>query len=408
MAAAEGSEAVSKPETTASSASSADSSSASSAASSSAAADDAASAEIVASALAGSMASALRLPVVDSDLDDERSLSASRCSRFTRCLGEARVDVGRLRTLAWAGVPHRFRAVTWQCLLGYRPLENAAAAAMLEKRRREYADDVRRHLKSKTGVYRTEPEQRLLRQVLVDVPRTLPSIALVHAAPVQRALERLLFLWAVRHPASGYVQGMNDIAALLFVVFLAPFAGCKSKVAEGATKAVLAAVEADVFHCLARLLDGIQDHYTPDQPGIQRVIHNVGELLVRIDAPLAAHVEAQGFSLMQLIFPWINCLLLRELPLPVALRLWDTYFAEGGGEGGSGAGAAGFEEFHTYVCAAILAHFSEEMRAREKTDLVEFVQSIPTRSWRVRDVESVLSQAYIFKSTFGGAKGHLE
>ena len=35
--------------------------------------------------------------------------------------------------------------------------------------------------------------------------------------------ERILFIWAIRHPASGYVQGMNDLVTPFFVVFLSEF-----------------------------------------------------------------------------------------------------------------------------------------------------------------------------------------
>lgn len=31
---------------------------------------------------------------------------------------------------------------------------------------------------------------------------------------------RLLFVWSMRNPASAYVQGINDLAAPLLVVFL--------------------------------------------------------------------------------------------------------------------------------------------------------------------------------------------
>ena len=32
--------------------------------------------------------------------------------------------------------------------------------------------------------------------------------------------QRILFIWAIRHPASGYVQGINDLVIPFFVVFL--------------------------------------------------------------------------------------------------------------------------------------------------------------------------------------------
>lgn len=34
---------------------------------------------------------------------------------------------------------------------------------------------------------------------------------------------RILFIWSMRHPASGYVQGINDLAAPLILVFLTEY-----------------------------------------------------------------------------------------------------------------------------------------------------------------------------------------
>ncbi|OBS83743.1 hypothetical protein A6R68_22258, partial [Neotoma lepida] len=39
--------------------------------------------------------------------------------------------------------------------------------------------------------------------------------------------ERILFIWAIRHPASGYVQGINDLVTPFFVVFLSEYVGKK-------------------------------------------------------------------------------------------------------------------------------------------------------------------------------------
>ena len=40
-----------------------------------------------------------------------------------------------------------------------------------------------------------------------------------------KSLERILYVWAIRHPASGYVQGINDLATPFFQVFLAAYIG---------------------------------------------------------------------------------------------------------------------------------------------------------------------------------------
>lgn len=44
-------------------------------------------------------------------------------------------------------------------------------------------------------------------------------------------------------------------------------------------QAMMLDVEADCYWCLSKLLDGIQDHYTDAQPGIQRTVFKVKELV---------------------------------------------------------------------------------------------------------------------------------
>lgn len=48
---------------------------------------------------------------------------------------------------------------------------------------------------------------------------------------------------------------------------------------------------------------------------------------------------------------WVNCLLLREIPFLLSLRLWDTYLAEG----------ARMKEFLKYVLAAFLLYWSAQL-----------------------------------------------
>jgi hypothetical protein len=47
----------------------------------------------------------------------------------------------------------------------------------------------------------------------------------------------------------------------------------------------LEALEADSFWCLSKLLDGIQDNYLSEQPGIQRQVARLQFLCERVDGP---------------------------------------------------------------------------------------------------------------------------
>lgn len=53
--------------------------------------------------------------------------------------------------------------------------------------------------------------------------RTQPDVSVFSCEQMQCMLIRILFTWAVRHPASAYVQGINDLCAPLLLVFLSEY-----------------------------------------------------------------------------------------------------------------------------------------------------------------------------------------
>jgi hypothetical protein len=110
--------------------------------------------------------------------------------------------------------------MSWKILLGYLPTNAMRRQQTLDRKRAEYKEAIQQHYYIDDNS-RTVQEQETLRQVLVDVPRTAPEIQLFRNEKIKRALSRLLYIWAMRHPASSYVQGINDLATPLFAVFLA-------------------------------------------------------------------------------------------------------------------------------------------------------------------------------------------
>ena len=62
----------------------------------------------------------------------------------------------------------------------------------------------------------------------IEVPLFLGSRIFAHPQ-IQSLLERILFIWSVRHPASGYVQGINDLATPFVVVLLASEMDCQAE-----------------------------------------------------------------------------------------------------------------------------------------------------------------------------------
>ena len=265
---------------------------------------------------------------------DVHAARISRINKFKRILQATSISLTDLRSAAWSGVPEEVRAMTWQLLLGYLPTSSERRVSTLERKRKEYLDGVRQAFErggstsNPTGKIRGLDEA-VWHQISIDVPRTNPHLELYGYEATQRSLERILYVWAVRHPASGYVQGINDLVTPFWQVFLASYI-TDSDVESGMDpgqlpKAVLDAVEADSFWCLTKLLDGIQDNYIFAQPGIQRQVAALHDLTARIDQALAKHLEQEGVEFIQFSFRWMNCLLMREISVQNTIRMWDTY-----------------------------------------------------------------------------------
>ena len=302
---------------------------------------------------------------------EANSTRISRINKFKRILQTSSVSLSELRDSAWSGVPEEVRSISWQVLLGYLPTSAERRVATLERKRKDYLEGIRQafersapslispvsgRTKSAYSQGRSRGlDENVWHQISIDVPRTSPHLELYGYEATQRSLERILYLWAIRHPASGYVQGINDLVTPFWQVFLGSYItdpNIESGMDPGQLpKPVIDAVEADSYWCLTKLLDGIQDNYIYAQPGIVRQVSALRDLTHRIDKALAKHLEKEGVEFMQFSFRWMNCLLMREVNVRCTIRMWDTYMAE----------EQGFSEFHLYVCAAFLVKWTDQL-----------------------------------------------
>ena len=108
------------------------------------------------------------------------------------------------------------------------------------------------------------------------------GVPFIHTPEIAALLERCLYVFAIRHPASGYVQGMNDLVTPFIFVYLTEFdTDMNATDCAALSDGDLYELEADCYWSLNELLNGIQDHYTFAQPGIQRQIYKLHELVER-------------------------------------------------------------------------------------------------------------------------------
>lgn len=397
----------------------------------------------------------------------------SRIVKFRNVLlgEETNINIAELRKLSWNGIPSELRAISWQALLGYLPTNRSRQSSTLNRKRQEYLDG----LKQMNVDFEDDPsnmsntslssvnttgqnsinitstattnnnnnnnvrEKQLYHQIKIDVKRTNPTIKFYGHLSTQMSLRKILYIWAVRHPASGYVQGINDLVTPFYQIFVMNYIwqlqrkklGIKgdydlfipglldendpqeqellkdenllSYTVENFDPAkisprIVGFIEADTYWCFSRLLETITDNYIHEQPGIIRQVGDLRNLISKIDVELINHFDNEGIEFIQFSFRWMNCLLMRELNIDLIIRMWDTYLSET---------PIGFNNFHIYVCAAFLIKFSPELKQKDFQEILLFLQNPPTSSWTDKDIELMLSEAFIWQSLYKNASAHL-
>ncbi|OBZ71054.1 GTPase-activating protein gyp1 [Grifola frondosa] len=348
--------------------------------------------------------------MLDSDVQEklirEQSIRTNRWKKFIDCITQEDVNMAQLRKLAWNGVPSDLRPIVWPLLLGYLPLPTPLRSSTLARKRQEYASLVELAFSRN----RDGPDQQVWHQIEIDVPRTRPGVRLWMQTCTQRVGVPVdMNTLAVDQRASEFRTDIVFLSAYIGALFA--FVLVKLILTVPSTEDsdpedfdtallpenVLSAVEADTFWCLSRLLDGIQDNYIATQPGIQRSVKRMAELVARIDAPLAAHLEKENVEFMQFAFRWMNCLLMREITVQNTIRMWDTYLAEG---------PDAFSQFHLYVCSAFLVRWSKKLQEMDFQGIIMFLQSLPTQGWSDNEIEMLLSEAFVHYSTWHNAQSH--
>lgn len=318
-------------------------------------------------------------------------------NKIVKQLTKSTVELASLKTQTWGGIPPSLRALVWPILVGYLSTNQSTRNDVLNRKRKEYVNSI-------TRLFRSEKDEVVWHQIKIDVLRTNPTIKLYSYDTTHRALERILYLWAIRHPASGYVQGINDLVTPFFNVFLSQYllsdVDIENFDPQGIPKELLNAVEADTYWCFTKVLDTIQDNFIHEQPGIIRQITELKNLIKRDEPTLNQHFENEHLDFIQFAFRWMNCMLMREFKLDLIIRMWDTYLSDF---------PVGFSQFHVYVCCAFLRRFSDYLMNMEFQDIIMFLQDTSkTEDWSEEDIELMLSEAFVWQSLYENASAHLK
>ncbi|WWD05910.1 hypothetical protein V865_003995 [Kwoniella europaea PYCC6329] len=253
-----------------------------------------------------------------------------------------------------------------------------------------------------------------------DVERTFPDIPYFQLPRVKKSLTTSLFLYSILNPDVGYRQGMHELLACCFLAVdrdsLDQKDNTSNKVEKGEGEEAMWTtldrrhVEHDSFQLFQAIMKSAKEFYewraeegpirnrsvnAPQAPIITRCNNIHSSLIRRIDPQLWERLETEGVEAQIWAIRWIRLIFTREVPFPLAMRIWDGVFAEDPGLG-----------LLDFVCVAMLLLIRNELIEADYPTLLTQLLHYPSPSPSYPFEPSlILSQTLYLKNNISPAAG---
>ena len=326
--------------------------------------------------------------------DGTSSRSHAECEALIK---EAKT-VEDLKQVFYEGVDPGIRAKVWRMLFKYVPVKSGNEATILLQSRAEYKELCELYTETRFAQQNDSVVLDTIKLIRRDVLRTLPDSKVFRDPLVQRAMVRALMIYSIRHPSNLYSQGMNDILAPIFAVFLADYFGLTSDQLQTDPSPLervkgddwILMPEADAYNCFALLLSGMKANYVKGFEGVTESLKKMHLLISKADKELSSHLEKNEVEIFHFCFRWVFCLMLREVPLNLSIKLIDYYLVE----------EYPPSELCLYLALALLLRYSKKVKELQREQIIIYLQSLPTAEWGEQDIQLLVSEAYALRAYF--------
>lgn len=306
--------------------------------------------------------------------------------------------IPELKKKLWNGIGKKIRPKAWRILFKYTPLSGHNVENVLKTKREEYTEFKERNREEHFVEQNDTNMIETVKVIRKDVLRTLPESNLFRNQQIQNAMVRILTIYSIRHPSNFYSQGMNDILAPIFCVFVAEsfqmtnieIENNVGKMEKEFNELNLLNAEADAFHCFSLFLSNIKRNYIKGFDGVNENLQNLKDLVYKSDKELYRHFEENEIEIFHFGFRWCFCLLLREFPLNLAIKLIDFFLTEEFSQ----------DELCLYLMLSLLLKYSAKVKTLQREQIIIFLQNLPTLEWGEKDVKLLVSEAFTLQNLF--------
>ena len=285
-----------------------------------------------------------------------------------------------INTILIKGIPETLtclRPLIWKSLIGFYPLNNLIQWKEETINKNKLYDDIIKKYDYYPNKIQEEKDINLIAQINKDLPRTRFDCPFYSKEPKNYdTLRRILFFYAKEHQDINYVQGMNEIIAIIFYIFSKddnPFY----------TKNYM---ESDSYYTFGKLMDEIKDIFKMEnieysQLYIKEIIDEIKKILKKVDYKLSNYFDEIGLEIDNFVMRWILVLFAQEFTIDVAVNFWDRLFTQ-----------KNKIKFICYISAAIIEKNKDIIMKLDASEIMEWAQELQNKMNEI-DISNIVQLA---------------
>jgi hypothetical protein len=285
-----------------------------------------------------------------------------------------------INTILIKGIPETLtclRPLIWKSLIGFYPLNNLIQWKEETINKNKLYDDIIKKYDYYPNKIQEEKDINLIAQINKDLPRTRFDCPFYSKEPKNYdTLRRILFFYAKEHQDINYVQGMNEIIAIIFYIFSKddnPFY----------TKNYM---ESDSYYTFGKLMDEIKDIFKMEnieysQLYIKEIIDEIKKILKKVDYKLSNYFDEIGLEIDNFVMRWILVLFAQEFTIDVAVNFWDRLFTQ-----------KNKIKFICYISAAIIEKNKDIIMKLDAGGIMEWAQELQNKMNEI-DISNIVQLA---------------
>jgi len=317
--------------------------------------------------------------------------------RMLEQLDSKNINLDSVRTLCYNGIVEDcrgLRSTVWKLLLYYFPPNAFQWLNVMESKFEEYDEFKKKYIPGLIPTDISGGRELLWEDIEKDIKRTRAEVSffiepvdknkkfdssqlyeLAQLRKTELSLEqqqnyvmthadvlgRILYIYGCRHPDVLYVQGMNELLAVLYYVF-----------AKDCISGYEKFIESDAFFAFENLMDELKDSFNEKMDkkaeGIRAKLKVIEKLIERNRKNIWEVLQEQNINIDIFAIRWQMLLLSQDFTIPDVIRLWDSLFAD----------AARFN-FFSYVCLALLVNVEGEILEGEFDTILKSVNTSPNK-----------------------------